>query len=41
MHPQEDSPSEGAFFIVKMGEFGWFWLKGVKFLNFMPKKYVI
>ena len=22
MRPQEDSPSEGAFFVVKMGEFG-------------------
>lgn len=41
MRPQEDSPSEGAFFLAKMGEFGWIWLNGVKFLSSMPKKYVI
>ena len=41
MRPQEDSPSEGAFFVVKMGEFGRFWLNVVKFLNFLLEKYVI
>ena len=28
-------------YLSKESEFGRFWLKGVKFLNFMPKKYVI
>lgn len=41
MRPQEVTLPRAPFFLVKMGEFGWFWLKGVKFLNFMLEKYVI
>ena len=38
--------SDGIFpimwnFVVKIGEFGRFWLNDVKFLNFMLEKYVI
>lgn len=41
MRPQEVTLPRAPFFLVKMGEFGRFWLNGVKSLNFMPKKYVI
>lgn len=36
MRSQEVTLSEGAFFLAKMGKFGWIWLNDVKFLNFMP-----
>lgn len=41
MRPQEVTLPRAPFFWRKMGDFGRFWLNGVKFLNFMPKKYVI